>query len=693
MVNSWARHLIKNKMMGKKETTASSDILSLEDVRTFIETSRSRILPERVAEMISERTFITEFSQELKELFNPLIENLRERLTERGVDVSGSRKWSKKLTVKEQRMVNSLCILQTALADSFCKSGSGRTGEARRYACQAQEACKLAGNYHLLTATMDMEASRMRDQGDNTGALRKQQEAYRIGVEQNDQEIIQRSFYNQSATLRTLGRYAEAIDMLYKVIETRSGSDQGADRYVQGLAYNQLAWVLLTIEDTEGAYQATCSGLELVASDIPSVQINLLITQSFVCQAQEDYTQAFESTTRGLKIAREQKESAQIASLLTSLGKVQAALGDIDEARSAYREAIDLFDNLEFVLHKEQARIALANLLKENGEYDEALAIYQELLAGSKNRHSDAKRYSWILTNTADLYVALQRFDEAEQMYRKALRLHQDVPVLQGTNAILFKLGKLYNQQGKQDEAIIIYERVINRLDVESSRTIAIDASRELAELYQKKGDNSKELVVFKVFHDLSMKAKDDLLDHRLNHLRVRHKVEQHKAEAELERLRREKIEAKLQEMTLALTEKSELLGSLRKKVRDILRELDGEHLPVLDNALQQIVRHVAHTNQSNQNAVLQLGAVNEKFYSDLRRKHPDLTPGQMKLCGFIRAGMDKQDIMDMLHISLGSLNKQRYRLRRRLGLQTKEHLESYLAMIGVVISYGSSSE
>ena len=664
--------------MTQEET--SNAMISLQEVRRFIESSNSRIIPEKVAEMLTERTLIPGDSEELQALFTPLIHNLKERLSERGIRLPIRIKQSHKLSAKEQRMIGSLCILQAGVADSLARSGYGQPGETIAYARQAQESCRLAKNYQMVTAAIDIEAAKMRDGGDNVGALKKQQESYRIGLAQNDQEIIRRSLYNQSATLRTLGRYAEAIEMLHKVIEIEG--DHPVDRAVKGMAYNQLAWVLMTIEDKAGAYEATCSGLELV-TDFPSTQINLLITQAHVHKAKEEYLSAFEAAKKGLKIARKCGEKAHIATLLVTFGEIHAMLGDIAEAKSAYEEAIAIFDTLDFILHKEQTTISLATLLTKHGEHQRALDIYHTLLAENQQWHSAPRRYARVLSSAAELYTVLERFDEAEEMFLEALNLHTNVAIPQGTSETLLKLGKLYVEQGEEEKAIEIYKQVLDQLDMETSKATGIEASRELTKLYENRGEAAKELRYYKIYHQLSMKAKDALLDDKLNYLRIQHKVERHRTEVEYERLRREKIEVELQETTIALVERSELIGSLRKKVRGILRDLDGDQLPILGNALQQIIREVTNTSQANQKAVLLLHSVNDTFYTELRHRHPNLTPGQIKLCGFIRAGMDKQDIMTLLHISLGSLNKQRYRLRGRLGLKRKESLENYLAEIG----------
>ena len=68
----------------KGKSLLPEGIVSLQEIREFVETSQSRIIPERVAEMLTSRTLELEHSEQREELFLPLIENLQERLSERG---------------------------------------------------------------------------------------------------------------------------------------------------------------------------------------------------------------------------------------------------------------------------------------------------------------------------------------------------------------------------------------------------------------------------------------------------------------------------------------------------------------------------------------------------------------------------------------------------------------------------------
>ena len=673
---------IRLSIMDNTQEKPSGEMIGLEELREFIRTSRSPVIPEKVADLITERALVLEFPTERIALLNPLIEDLQERLVQRNISLPLSLQKSSFLSTKEQKMVRSLGVLQAQVADGLLRCE--QFSDALTYAGKAATTCRIAKNYWLLTGMMDIQAIAMRGLGDYTGALEKQKESHRVGVEQNNPDIIQRSLYNQSVTLQKLGRTEESLVALYHITETHSSSEES--QAVQGMAYNRVADGLMGLNDVEGAIEAAHNGLKCVESSFPTTRISLLIALANAYKVKGDYVIAFEKAKEGLLLARELEDERQTIRILVLLGSIQTELGDINEAKTTYEEALEICAKLGYTVEFERAQIvlSLARIFAKNGESDKAFECYRQLSEENQPWQTNPDHYSWFLANAADLHVAIEQFSEAEQMYTRALKICRDASILRGISGILLKLGAFYGKQGKREESLEAYKEVLNLSEAEIKTDKKIEASRALADLYQEAGEMGEALKYLNICFELTVQTKDMMLDNRLNQLRVRQKVEQHQKEAELERQHREQVEKELQQTTVALVEKSELIVSLRSKVEGILREMETSEIPVLNKALQRIIRHVSESDDMSQKEVLLLHSVSERFYSELRKRHPNLTTGQTKLCGLLRSGMDKQDILNLLHISLDGLHKQRYRLRQRLGLQTSESLDNYLASIGV---------
>ncbi|MEM1407685.1 MAG: hypothetical protein AAGG59_12980, partial [Bacteroidota bacterium] len=56
-----------------------------------------------------------------------------------------------------------------------------------------------------------------------------------------------------------------------------------------------------------------------------------------------------------------------------------------------------------------------------------------------------------------------------------------------------------------------------------------------------------------------------------------------------------------------------------------------------------------------------------------------DLTPGEQKLCAFLRLKMDTKEISNLMSISLRGVEVARYRLRKKLGLENYQNLSKFI--------------
>ena len=73
------------------------------------------------------------------------------------------------------------------------------------------------------------------------------------------------------------------------------------------------------------------------------------------------------------------------------------------------------------------------------------------------------------------------------------------------------------------------------------------------------------------------------------------------------------------------------------------------------------------------------LQQLNTDFYQKLKEQHPNLTSRELKLCALLCIDMETKDIASVFSISPDSVNKNRYRLRKKLQLDKSQDLITYL--------------
>ena len=68
-----------------------------------------------------------------------------------------------------------------------------------------------------------------------------------------------------------------------------------------------------------------------------------------------------------------------------------------------------------------------------------------------------------------------------------------------------------------------------------------------------------------------------------------------------------------------------------------------------------------------------------QDFFNRLKIQFPDLTPGDIKLCAYLKMNLSSKEIAHLLNISIRSVEVHRYRIRKKLRLHSSDNLVEYL--------------
>ncbi|MDT0676565.1 triple tyrosine motif-containing protein [Autumnicola musiva] len=66
-------------------------------------------------------------------------------------------------------------------------------------------------------------------------------------------------------------------------------------------------------------------------------------------------------------------------------------------------------------------------------------------------------------------------------------------------------------------------------------------------------------------------------------------------------------------------------------------------------------------------------------FFKKMKRKHPELTSNDLKLCAYLRLNLTSKEIAPLLNISTKSVEIKRYRLRKKMNLPREVNLTNYI--------------
>lgn len=160
------------------------------------------------------------------------------------------------------------------------------------------------------------------------------------------------------------------------------------------------------------------------------------------------------------------------------------------------------------------------------------------------------------------------------------------------------------------------------------------------------------------------------------------------KSEAEIIRLRNEKLQAEvmhknkeLASSTMHLVQKGEILV----KIKQNLEKVSTESNPTLKKQIRQIVRTIDDDIRLDKNWKQfehHFDQVHEQFLQHLREKYPVLTPKDQRLCAYLRMNLATKEIAQLMNISVRGVEISRYRLRKKLDLDREVNLNEFMTSL-----------
>lgn len=305
------------------------------------------------------------------------------------------------------------------------------------------------------------------------------------------------------------------------------------------------------------------------------------------------------------------------AGVLASLGMGDwhRLSGDLQKAEASYRRALQLSAPLSDQLFRLRALKAMASLRKKQGDFEHALA-FEDTIAQLKDSLNN-----WELSRITKSLEVQFRTREKERELNQA-KQEQKITIL--TNYILWgAIGLII----LFSSGVIFLLRRINQRD--------------------------KQLLTTKETLIKAINAE----------------------KAQQEQLMQNEIEYKesqLSALVLQMQQKNELMQELKDRIEQDARTA---HDTTLNKIINKGVNHDKEWNDFN----TYFESINKNFYSKLKTEYPDISPNDLKICALIKLNMSIKEMAVILNISPDSVKTARYRLRKKLQLDTEDNLTDFI--------------
>jgi tetratricopeptide (TPR) repeat protein len=449
--------------------------------------------------------------------------------------------------------------------------------------------------------------------------------------------------------------------------------------------------------------------------------MNCLSNLSTVYRELNKFHMAEEMLTNALRRCRETNYNTGIAACLNNLGLLRIEQERFREAMEIFEEALQL--NMELA-----DSIAIAGnynnigLIMENTEdFQQSLHYYKSSL-----KITERLKYAYGISNTSNnigkIYQLMGRPDSAEVFILKGLETARKNGLLTLEMQSLNTLSSLYRSTGNFRQALDVYQdySIVKDSLFNLERTMQIADMETKYETEKKERENiilRKDirlhkttqrflflavftLVLLTIMLYFLMRAKNRLLRQKtdlfeqqkqIQSMEIEKKEMERKyfenqvfAEQEINRLQKIKLEEqnrKLAATAIQVTTKNKILES-------ILQEIDQASKSKLHEP-DECYRNIRKTVRANMNLdrdweqfKRHFEAVHPEFFIKLTERYPNLTPGEQKICAYYRINLGTNEIAQILNVTLAAVRKSRYRLRKKLEVESLTKMNEFMLSI-----------
>ena len=424
---------------------------------------------------------------------------------------------------------------------------------------------------------------------------------------------------------------------------------------------------------------------------------NSMLNLGMAYADQLNYKAALAKYQQALQLFNELDKSSRVATTYTKIGELLTQQGDYDQAYTYLTDALDIHRTNDFLYGIAEANSKLGKLFIARNDYAGAISYLLLAIEASRERNDHvgmAEAYHEI----AVCFFRRDDLPQAEYYLDLSRGLAEDFDLNKARRNVYQTAKDIAVQKGNYQDAIAYYDQYLNVRDSlfneEKSNIIANmqaqqayeDKEQELTMAQQrldllvaeKKTDRLTVLaLVLGLFAILALtwgiiqrknkvlSQRQQDLDQALDRTDELHTLIQNK-------------EKQLTSYTLNFVQKNELITDLKQSINQLKKNLRGAHRTQLDGVVRQL-DGVLRVDEDWADFRKHFEAVHPQLMQRLNQDFPSLTKNEFRLIALLRLNLNSKEMSAVLGISPDSVKTARYRLRKKLGLESQEELFDFL--------------
>jgi len=152
----------------------------------------------------------------------------------------------------------------------------------------------------------------------------------------------------------------------------------------------------------------------------------------------------------------------------------------------------------------------------------------------------------------------------------------------------------------------------------------------------------------------------------------------------EINRLKEEKLQEEIEHKNrtlslsaLQIVSKNEILYNLRNNIEETSRNSNEQTNQNLRLLIREIDSNL-NLDDEWENFRIHFEEVHTGFFALLQEKNKELSDNDLRLCAYIKIGLDTKETARILNLSVNAIQKRKYRLRKKLQLEPEDSISEY---------------
>ncbi len=517
-------------------------------------------------------------------------------------------------------------------------------------------------------------------------------------------------------------RTEETIKQMYAISQQKNNKQLFArslywDVYVQNEILQDSAFTL-----TEKALSLSDS----IKYPYDHARINM--QKAVVLSRSASYSEAFHLYSKSIEVFKQVGDHRLVANALSNIGYIFLFLGEYNDATTFFMQADSIYSNLGLNKEKYECQLLLANIYDNTNKTEKAYDLLRPIVEAFKPEDSPSIKISFLTAYLPCLKDTSSLRKYSDEAYELAKQIKSPYYLLITT---LNKGWVMFNT-GQKDSAYIYANQasayamdpVISPQEKEGVYKLFAsvyaerqqwDSAYHYQNLYYTCKNSIRGKDVVANIH--RMKIKKEIEEYRIQStlekqkahqrsmyfliigitlvimlvlsvyiiclLRKRMQIE-HQKQIEKDReyithLSKEKelVEIKNRE----LSSNAVLLMKKNKMLKDMLKDMESmrKNNQTTARELQQKILLELKEDDTWNAFKLHFDQVHPSFFSTLKERFPKLTDNDLRLCAYIRIGLNNKQIAQMLLVQSKAVIQARYRLKKKMDLTDEASISDYL--------------